>query len=96
MISPTLPNARPPFYRDTRTIGIMVQATFLLIVLILGWFLYNNMVTRLAAGNASAGGALSWEFLNGTAGFGISEGPAFRPDESSRVRVINPCCPSDS
>jgi len=60
----------------------MVQATFLLIVLILGWFLYNNMVTRLAAGNASAGGALSWEFLNGTAGFGISEGPAFRPEES--------------
>jgi len=82
MARSTLPNARPPFYRDTRAIGIMAQALFLLIVLLIGWFLYNNMVTRLAAGNASAGGALSWDFLNGTAGFGISEGPAFRPEES--------------
>jgi len=82
MASSTLPNTRPPFYRDSRTIGIMAQALFLLIVLIVGWFLYNNMVTRLAAGNTSSGGALNWDFLNGTAGFGISEGPTFRPEES--------------
>lgn len=82
MTSSTLPNQRPPFYRDTRTIGILLQAFFLLGVLVFGWFLYNNMVTRLAAGNTASGGALSWDFLNQTAGFGISEGPAFRPEES--------------
>ncbi len=47
-----------------------------------GWFLYNNMTTRLAAANTATGGALTWTFLNQTAGFGISEGPTFRPDES--------------
>jgi His/Glu/Gln/Arg/opine family amino acid ABC transporter permease subunit len=54
----------------------------LIAVLAVGWFLYNNMVTRLAAGNTAAGGALSWGFLGQTAGFGISEGPTFRPEES--------------
>lgn len=82
MTSSTLPNQRPPFYRDTRTIAIMLQALFLIVVLVVGWFLYNNMVTRLAAGNTAAGGALSWDFLGQTAGFGISEGPTFRPEES--------------
>ncbi|MFO7633684.1 MAG: ABC transporter permease subunit, partial [Caldilinea sp.] len=41
-----------------------------------------NMVPRLSTINTGAGGTLSWGFLNQTAGFGISEGPAFRPDES--------------
>jgi general L-amino acid transport system permease protein len=82
MTSTTLPNQRPPFYRDTRTIAIMLQVLFLIAVLAVGWFLYNNMVARLAAGNTAAGGALSWGFLGQTAGFGISEGPTFRPEES--------------
>jgi general L-amino acid transport system permease protein len=82
MTTSTLPNQRPPFYRDTRIIAIMLQALFLLVVLVVGWFLYSNMVARLAAGNTAAGGALSWDFLGQTAGFGISEGPTFRPEES--------------
>lgn len=89
MTSSTLPNQRPPFYRDTRTIAIMLQVLFLVVVLAIGWFLYNNMVTRLAAGNTAAGGALSWSFLSQTAGFGISEGPTFRPEESyGRAYVV--------
>jgi len=36
MASSTLPNARPPFYRDSRTIGIMAQVLFLAIVLLVG------------------------------------------------------------
>ncbi len=89
MTSSTLPNQRPPFYRDTRTIAIMLQILFLIVVLGVGWFLYNNMVARLAAGNTAAGGALSWGFLGQTAGFGISEGPTFRPEESyGRAYVV--------
>lgn len=82
MTSSTLPNARPPFYRDTRAIAIFLQVIFLIFVLIAGWFLYSNMSTRLATANTATGGALTWNFLNQTAGFGISEGIAFRPDES--------------
>ncbi len=76
------PNPKPPFYRDTRTIAVLVQLVFLVGVLLAGWFLYNNMTTRLAAANTTTGGALSWNFLSQTAGFGISEGPAFQPEES--------------
>lgn len=82
MTSSTFPATRPPFYRDTRVIAILLQLIFLIALLMAGWFLYSNMVARLAAGNTTAGGALSWAFLNQTAGFGISEGPAFRPSES--------------
>lgn len=82
MASSTFPTTRPPFYRDTRVIAIILQLIFLIALLMTGWFLYSNMVARLAASNTAAGGALSWAFLNQTAGFGISEGPAFRPNES--------------
>lgn len=82
MTTTSLPHARPPFYRDTRVIAIILQIIFLVAVILAGWFLYNNMTTRLAAANTATGGALTWTFLNQTAGFGISEGPAFRPDES--------------
>ncbi len=82
MARSSLPNARPPFYRDTRAIAVFLQIVFLIVVLASGWFLYSNMTTRLAAANTTTGGALTWTFLNQTAGFGISEGPAFRPDES--------------
>ena len=47
-----------------------------------GWFLYSNMTANLAAINNASGGRLSWNFLGQTAGFEISEGPAFRPEES--------------
>lgn len=82
MTTSSLPHARPSFYRDTRVIAVILQIIFLVAVVLAGWFLYNNMTTRLAAANTATGGALTWTFLNQTAGFGISEGPTFRPDES--------------
>jgi general L-amino acid transport system permease protein len=82
MATSTLPTARPPFYRDTRVIAIFLQALFLVLVVMVGWFLYANMTSNLAAINNASGGRLSWSFLGQTAGFAISEGPAFRPEES--------------
>jgi general L-amino acid transport system permease protein len=81
MATTTLPNARPPFYRDTKVIGIFLQVIFALVVLLFGWLLYTNLVTELAAISNSAA-PLSFNFLGQTAGFEISEGPAFRPEES--------------
>jgi len=82
MATSTHPNARPPFYRDTQVIAILMQAFFLILVVAAGWFLYTNMTTNLAAINNASGGRLSWSFLGQTAGFEISEGPAFRPEQS--------------
>jgi hypothetical protein len=68
--------------------------------LVVGWFLYNNMTANLAAINRSSGGALSWNFLGQTAGFAISEGPAFRPEESYwRAYIVGmptPCASASS
>jgi general L-amino acid transport system permease protein len=82
MATTTLPNARPPFYRDTKVIAIILQVVFALLVALAGWLLYTNMTSELAAISNSAGSPLSWNFLGQTAGFEISEGPAFRPEET--------------
>ena len=82
MTTTSLPTARPPFYRDSKVIGIVLQVIFIAFVIFVGWFLYNNMTSNLAAINRSSGGTLNWNFLGQTAGFSIAEGPAFRPEES--------------
>jgi general L-amino acid transport system permease protein len=82
MATSTLTTARPPFYRDTRTIGILLQIFFAIAVIAIGWLLYTNMITELGAINNASGSPLSWRFLGQTAGFEISEGPAFRPQET--------------
>jgi general L-amino acid transport system permease protein len=82
MATTTLPNARPPFYRDTKIIGIILQVLFALAVFLFGWLLYSNMVSELSAISNSAGSPLTWNYLGQTAGFEISEGPVFRPEES--------------
>jgi general L-amino acid transport system permease protein len=82
MTTTTLPHARPPFYRDTKVIGIILQVVFALAVLLFGWLLYSNMISELSRINNSAGSPLTWNFLGQTAGFEISEGPVFRPEES--------------
>jgi len=81
MATTTLPNARPPFYRDTKVIAIILQVIFALLVLLFGWLLYSNLVAELSAISNSAS-PLSFNFLGLTAGFEISEGPMFRPEES--------------
>jgi general L-amino acid transport system permease protein len=82
MASTTLPAARPPFYRDTKVIGIVLQVLFAIALLLFGFLLYNNMISELSAISNSAGSPLTWNFLGQTAGFEISEGPIFRPEES--------------
>jgi general L-amino acid transport system permease protein len=82
MASTTLPTARPPFYRDTKVIGIVLQVLFAIAVFLFGWLLYNNMISELSAISNSAGSPLTWNFLGQTAGFEISEGPVFRAEES--------------
>ena len=82
MATSTLASPRPPLYRDTRVIGIVLQALFAAGLVLFAWFLYRNMTANLAVINKATGGALSWNYLGQTAGFEISEGPAFRPEES--------------
>ncbi len=82
MATTVLPNARPPFYRDSKVIAIILQIIFAAAVLLLGWSLYSNMISELSKINNTSGSPLSWNFLGQTAGFAISEGPIFRPEES--------------
>lgn len=67
-----------PFYRDTRYISILLQIVFLLLVVGALVWLGLNMVRSLDKQNLS----YSFEFLKQSAGFQISEGPAFDPAES--------------
>lgn len=82
MATSTLVPPRPPLYRDTRVISVVLQALFAVGLVLFAWFLYRNMTANLAVINKATGGALSWSYLGQTAGFEISEGPAFRPEES--------------
>jgi general L-amino acid transport system permease protein len=88
MATSARPDDRPPFYRDTRFAGILVQGLFLVALLLVAWFIYSNMMTRLAAGSSASQSLLSWGFLDQTAGFGISEGIAFRPEETYRRAYV--------
>lgn len=81
MATTTLRNARPPFYRDSKVIAIILQVLFALLVLLVGWLLYTNMIAELSK-LSNSDSPLSWNFLGQTAGFEISEGPAFQAEES--------------
>jgi len=67
-------------WRNVRFLEIVAQAVFVLGLFLLGWFLFHNMTTRLAAGGAAS--VFSWRFLGSTAGFQIGEGLAFSPQET--------------
>ena len=82
MATTTLTSSRPPFYRDTKVIAIVLQVVFAILVFLFAWLLYSNMISELSAINNSAGSPLTWNFFGQTAGFEISEGPIFRPEES--------------
>lgn len=82
MATTALPNALPPFYRDAKVIAIILQVIFALLVLLVGWLLYSNLVSELSKLSNLAEPPLSWNFLGLTAGFEISEGSMFRPEES--------------
>lgn len=61
--------ANIPFYRDVRVLRVLAQIAFVAVVLLIGWFLWNN-VTR---GLARIGGTFSFGFLDNAASFALSE-----------------------
>ena len=61
---------RPPFYRDERWLGTFSQIFVVAVVLGLGLFFYNNMITGLREKHTVA---ISFSFLSQTAGFDIGE-----------------------
>ncbi len=61
---------RPPFYRDERILAIFSQILIVVIVLGLGLFLLNNMISGLREKHNVA---ISFSFLGQTAGFDIGE-----------------------
>lgn len=58
-----------PFYRNVKTIAILAQIVFVMVVGIIFWALYSNMVQGLRRANIPLG----FDFLQLTAGFAISE-----------------------
>ena len=58
-----------PFWRDERVLRVLGQIFFLVFVVSFFYYLYNNMMTALAA----QGMTPSFEFLKRTAGFDIGE-----------------------
>ncbi len=66
---PPLSNSSVPFYRDVRVLRVLVQIAFVALVLLVGWFLWNNVVR----GMARIGGAFSFAFLENAASFALSE-----------------------
>ena len=58
-----------PFWRDERSLRILGQIAFLIVTVAFFAYLYNNMITALAA----QGMLPSFEFLGRTAGFDIGE-----------------------
>lgn len=61
---------RPPFYRDEKVLGIFTQVLVVVVVVGLGLFFYNNMITGLREKHTVA---ISFSFLGQVAGFDIGE-----------------------
>ena len=61
---------RPPFYRDEHLLGIFSQVAVVVVVVGLGLFFYNNMISGLREKHNVA---ISFSFLSQTAGFDIGE-----------------------
>jgi general L-amino acid transport system permease protein len=72
------PKATIPFYRDTRMIALISQVIFVLLLVLVIAFFYNNVREGLRAN----GRTFSWNFLRQTAGFAIAEGPTFLPSDT--------------
>ena len=61
---------RPPFYRDERVLSVLSQIFVVVVVVGLGLFFYNNMITGLREKHSVA---ISFSFLGQAAGFDIGE-----------------------
>ena len=63
-------HARPPLWRDERFLAILSQVVVVVLVVGLLYYFYHNMVTAL---REQMGIAISFDFLDTTAGFDIGE-----------------------
>lgn len=87
----TAENHRPvPFYRNVKVLAVLAQIGFVVLVGLLLWTLYSNMI----AGLRRASIPLSFNFLQLTAGFAISEssiayGPQNTYARAFLVGIIN-------
>lgn len=63
-------HARPPFWRDERILAILTQVIVVAMVLGVLFYLYRNMTSAL---REQMGIAISFDFLDTTAGFDIGE-----------------------
>jgi general L-amino acid transport system permease protein len=82
MANATLPRppqqATIPFWRDIRIIAILLQVLFVIVVVAVLGFLYNNMVEGLTRSNLLP----NIRYLDQPAGIVISEGIAYSPSDS--------------
>jgi general L-amino acid transport system permease protein len=67
-----------PFYRDVRIIAILIQIAFVIVVGLLLWWLYSNMITSLRRSNIPT----SFAFLRQTAGFAFETPIAYQPTDT--------------
>ncbi len=65
-------------WRDIRVLRVLAQAVFVLLVILLGNWLYTNLQTNLRTTNIS----FSYDFLQQPASMGISEGLPLQPTDS--------------
>src|SRR4051794_39408390 len=69
-----------PFWRNEKSLALLIQAGFVIAVVALFWFLISNMQARLLATKGITG--LRFNFLNSVAGFEIGEGIAYTPQDT--------------
>jgi general L-amino acid transport system permease protein len=82
MASATRPTSESytPFWRNEKSLALLIQAIFVVAVVLLFWFLVSNMQARLLATKGSS--TLQYNFLGSSAGFAIGEGLEFSPQAS--------------
>lgn len=64
-----MPRATIPFYRNVRILRILAQIAFVVLVLLIGWYLFTNMTRGLQR----IGGSFGFGFLTSTSSFALSE-----------------------
>ena len=69
---------RVPLWRDVRVLSALGQAIFVVVIIIVGAFLYGNVRAALQRQGLVTG----FDFMRAPAGFNIGDGPAFEPSES--------------
>jgi general L-amino acid transport system permease protein len=72
------PHQRVPLWRDVRVLSALGQAIFVVVIIIVGAFLYGNVRAALQRQGLVTG----FDFMRAPAGFNIGDGPAFEPSES--------------